>query len=80
VNLGFKQLKFFAFLLCCDVLLVATFLAGIPLAVSDSFQEHVSVTYSVEAIDYYGKPPGTSGGGKPPSGYSLLGVKRQSLG
>ena len=46
------------------VAFIATFIAAIPLALSVSFSELDSVTYTLELQDYYAKPPGTPGGGR----------------
>jgi Matrixin len=70
--LNFKKIFAIAF--------IATFLATIPIALSVSTQELVSVTYTIKAEDYYAKPGGTpGGGGKPSPGYQLTGYKWLTL-
>ena len=62
------------------VAFIATFIAAIPLALSVSFSELDSVTYTLELQDYYARPPGTPGGGsKTPTGYKLTGYKWLTL-
>jgi hypothetical protein len=72
------------------VVIIATFLATIPLAFAENRSQIVKVTYDLK-VDYNAKPPETpSGGGKPGgggdtggskggSGYTLMGVSWTSL-
>ena len=55
------------------IVLIATFLAAIPLAVSNIDSELVQAVFTIKVEDNYGKPPGLPGKAKPTSAdYKIL--------